>query len=1781
MVALRWLVGPFLSLLLMASTVEAVQISLPEVTAAAGELVRIPVQISGLAAGDELLSSNIDVRFDSDILSMDGIAVDRKGSLASNWIVAANVRRAPDGAGNEGQILIGAATGSDKITSEGVFFFITVQVAPGAAIGATSPLHIRTVLLNNGEPVATTMDGLLTVVGQRVKADFIAIPQEGIAPLEVRFQNQSSGEIDTYAWDFGDGDTSAEQDPVHVYQQPGTYTVSLQVANATGDDTETKVDHIEVSPDQRPPEIIEGPVVLGIGHNVGTAYWKTNEASNSQVQYCALRPRPILANEEEIIDLFIDELDELDEFDDDDDDRRQTVRRWLLRGELPHFNDNANESARFPLIGQCRTVGSDDLVIDHRVQLNGLSPLTFYVYRVRSADANGNYSSWKGGFFLTLARPDDKPPVILLGPKATPAKNRALIQWTTDELSNSFVQYGRDENFQNAERITVDELVFRHAVWLEDLEPNTTYFYRVRSSDAVGNASALRRGSFRTLLTDDDPPVITSAPTVTLRTPYKALIEWRTSAPATSRVNYGTTEDYGRFAASDELVQHHKVLLTPLEPQTLYHFQAVSVDASGNEARSGDDTFVTRGNADVHPPGIVKKPYVIFRGTDRCTIGWEMDEPSNGYVEYGRGSDYGGRVDIAEYAREHSVTLTGLTPNTTYHARIYMVDLEGNGPTRSREFTFKTASRRDEEEPEIEGQPSVVNRSHDAVTISWRTDEASDSRIDFGLTTDYDRRAGDVELVRHHVVRITGLDSGTTYYGMASSTDAFGNGPAYSDPFTFSTRPSADQTPPVIYAGPAVVALTHDSAVIEWRTDELADGTVEYGTDNTYGLELISDRMSFVHRAMLTNLDANTTYHFQVSSSDASGNGPTRSRDLSFTTEEDASSEAPVIRQLSVRKVTQDRALIQWHTSKPADSAVEYGIDASYGERVESPDYKREHQIQLSGLEANTSYHFRVLSRSLDGGVAATVDYTFQTDGERDNTPPLIVHRPEVISSHSTATLQWTTNEPCYVSVRVGTEETWGTVAERVFEVDEAHEEHNVTITGLDMGTRYFFTIVSRDLSGNETVMGGRNAGKVVAPQEQGGDISFVTDETADFAPPAIVSGPRITALSNAEALVEWDTDEVGDSRLFMESEGQLKEVVFIPQHAFEHRVLLSDLTPSTTYHIRVGSSDPVGNGPSKSELFSFTTSAFADFTPPAIIGSPQVVALSRQAATIAWETDEATVANIYYGIDELDAQITGRDLVVQHRIELTNLQPGTRYQYQISAKDLSENGPTLGSVQTFTTPVAADVIAPRITVPPSVVSLGDRSATIVWTTDEAADGFVSFGSGDALDQTFGRVNAETAHRVVLANLEPATTYRYQVASVDVEGNGPSTSAEASFTTLAQPDPTPPVSPTGLRAQALGAGRVQLDWQAVAEDDVLGYNVYRAAVGQSLVKVAGPLTGISYTDQGVPAQAVYVYQVTAVDGAHNEGPASAQVSLEVEVKGRGDWDGDGLVGFGDFFMLAERFGLGRGENGFSSEFDMNDDGQIDFADFFSFVDLFGMRYGAARRAMPAAAAPLDVELSLARAEAGRFEVDLSSADLRNWQGLAAQLHYPAEAVRLERAMGFGDAEVVVLQDVAGTLSIGHYYGASPPESSSWARLIFTAVPGAQTGSLALRQVVAFRDGVTVQGTPVLGASQVSLQPMVYALDPNFPNPFNPQTHVRFQLPQPSVVTLRIYDVLGQEIRTLAEGIHAAGVHQTTWDGRDSRGRQVASGVYFYALEARAAEAAGGYFHQVRKLMLLR
>jgi len=92
-------------------------------------------------------------------------------------------------------------------------------------------------------------------------------------------------------------------------------------------------------------------------------------------------------------------------------------------------------------------------------------------------------------------------------------------------------------------------------------------------------------------------------------------------------------------------------------------------------------------------------------------------------------------------------------------------------------------------------------------------------------------------------------------------------------------------------------------------------------------------------------------------------------------------------------------------------------------------------------------------------------------------------------------------------------------------------------------------------------------------------------------------------------------------------------------------------------------------------------------------------------------------------------------------------------------------------------------------------------------------------------------------------------------------------------------------------------------------------------------------------------------------------------------------------------------------------------------------------------------------------------------------------------------------------------------------------------------------------------------------PQQFVLYDNYPNPFNPETTIEYQLSQASQVKLAVYNLLGQEVKTLINKNHEAGRFNLTWDGKDNLGQAVPSGVYFYRIQAEG-------FTQTKKMLLL-
>lgn len=201
------------------------------------------------------------------------------------------------------------------------------------------------------------------------------------------------------------------------------------------------------------------------------------------------------------------------------------------------------------------------------------------------------------------------------------------------------------------------------------------------------------------------PPAIQSV-TVSNIAETSAVITWETDQPATSQVMLCDPDDVCTWTEPDgTLVTNHSVTLGDLEPNTTYHYTVISANEDEEEEASGGE-FQTSASADTTPPEISE---VLATNTTEssATIEWTTNEESTSQVEYGTSEDYGSSTSLEEeLTTSHTVTITGLEPETTYHFRVKSKDGSGNEGISAPDQTFETP-------PPIPVGPEEGNRAPD------------------------------------------------------------------------------------------------------------------------------------------------------------------------------------------------------------------------------------------------------------------------------------------------------------------------------------------------------------------------------------------------------------------------------------------------------------------------------------------------------------------------------------------------------------------------------------------------------------------------------------------------------------------------------------------------------------------------------------------------------------------------------------------------------------------------------------------------------------------------------------------------------------------------------------------------------------------------------------------------------------------------------------------------------------------------------------------------------------
>lgn len=440
--------------------------------------------------------------------------------------------------------------------------------------------------------------------------------------------------------------------------------------------------------------------------------------------------------------------------------------------------------------------------------------------------------------------------------------------------------------------------------------------------------------------------------------------------------------------------------------------------------------------------------------------------------------------------------------------------------------------------------------------------------------------------------------------------------------------------------------------------------------------------------------------------------------------------------------------------------------------------------------------------------------------------------------------------------------------------------------------------------------------------------------------------------------------------------------------------------------------------------------------------------------------------------------------------------------------------------------------------------------------------------------------------------------------------------------------PAPATDAAGALGSDGEAAQVSLSWTTSTDDGrivsliqyrgynlpiygVKGYNVLRSTKADETFESIGklPVGSTEFVDTNLPEDAFNIkYRIDAFDD-NNDTPGQPITVQNIGVRAKfADAEGEAVylmvlppvgdmeVNFEDVIAFAAAFGSQKGDDNYSVQADVNDDGTVDFSDFLQASESFGRTAAAALNKLavvaqrPGANADTEMRLELTSEKVlvgETISVTVSMANARALNGYGLELMYDADKFEFVSAAA---AEKDLLKSEGG----------ETPLFKNWADEGRVTVVNAIIGSgsvggegalvtFTFKVLREFEDSARFEiaqgvvfdperlSNPVvtLGALDVQSTPTEFALHQNYPNPFNPQTNIPYDLAEGGDVVLRIYNLLGQEVRTLVRERQAPGRYTVQWSGMDDRGVSVSSGIYFYQV------SVAGKFQDAKRLMLLK
>lgn len=306
------------------------------------------------------------------------------------------------------------------------------------------------------------------------------------------------------------------------------------------------------------------------------------------------------------------------------------------------------------------TTDTNAYTTDWTIEFTALQEGTNYV-SVRAVALDGLSTELDDVF--TIVKDTTAPTISAF--RATTTTSAATVTWTTNEATSTQLEWGTTTSYGNT--TTLDPaLSTSHSVGLSGLAANATFHARALSVDQAGNNAASSDLSFTT---EANPQTVITGVQVTKNSPTSVTVTWTTNEPATSKVRYGPTTDYGGEVADLTLTTSHAVTISGLTPGATYHYEVISTGSTTDI--DADATFTT----DEAPATTVTtiSNVRIVAGETIMTIFWTTNEPATSTVRYGPTAEYGATKSDADLVTSHRIQLTGLSSGSTYHLRLVSV----------------------------------------------------------------------------------------------------------------------------------------------------------------------------------------------------------------------------------------------------------------------------------------------------------------------------------------------------------------------------------------------------------------------------------------------------------------------------------------------------------------------------------------------------------------------------------------------------------------------------------------------------------------------------------------------------------------------------------------------------------------------------------------------------------------------------------------------------------------------------------------------------------------------------------------------------------------------------------------------------------------------------------------------------------------------------------------------------------------------------------------------------